>query len=117
MQEARAAQSSRVKCQVKRGLSAKDQRFSANVPISGIISSIMFNSFSSFFTMSQQFDPNVIMYLDEASIVKGSNGKSTLPLVMPQMVEEPKMGLVPQAQAQLVAGLFSDQRILVNAPQ
>ena len=31
-------------------------------------------------------------------------------------MEEPKTGLVPQAQAQPVAGLFGDQRIFVNAP-
>ena len=35
---------------------------------------------------------------------------------MPQVVEEPKMGLVPQAQAQPVAGFFGDQRIFVRAP-
>ena len=50
-------------------------------------------------------------------MANGSNGESTLPMVTPQIVEEPKMGLVPQAQAQLVVGLFGDQRIFVSAPQ
>ena len=50
-------------------------------------------------------------------MANGSNGESTLPMVTPQIVEEPEMGLVPQAQAQPVAGLFGDQRIFVNAPQ
>ena len=67
--------------------------------------------------MSGQFDPNVTVYLDKASIVNSSNGETTLPVVAPQLVEEPKTGLVPQSQAQPVAGLFSDQRILVSAPQ
>ena len=62
-------------------------------------------------------DPAVTVYSDEASMVNGSNGESTLPMVTPQAVEEPEMGLVPQAQAQPVAGLFGDQRIFVNAPQ
>ena len=57
------------------------------------------------------------VYSDEASMANGSNGESTLPMVTPQIVEEPEMGLVPQAQAQPVAGLFGDQRIFVNAPQ
>ena len=50
-------------------------------------------------------------------MANGSNGESTLPMVTPQIVEEPEMGLIPQAQAQPVAGLFGDQRIFVNAPQ
>ena len=50
-------------------------------------------------------------------MANGSNGESTLPMVTPQIVEELEMGLVPQAQAQPVAGLFGDQRIFVNAPQ
>ena len=50
-------------------------------------------------------------------MANGSNGESTLPMVTPQLVEEPETGLVPQAQAQPVAGLFGDQRIFVNAPQ
>ena len=62
-------------------------------------------------------DPAATVYSDEASMVNGSNGESTLPMVTPQAVEEPEMGLVPQAQAQPVAGLFGDQRIFVNAPQ
>ena len=47
----------------------------------------------------------------------GSNGESTLPIMAPQAVEEPKMGLVPQSQTQLVATLFRDQRIFVNVLQ
>ena len=62
-------------------------------------------------------DPTATVYSDEASMANGSNGESTLLRVTPQIVEESKMGLVPQAQAQPVAGLFGDQRIFVNAPQ
>ena len=62
-------------------------------------------------------DPTATVYSDEASMANGSNGESTLPMVTPQIVEEPETGLVPQAQAQPVAGLFDDQRIFVNAPQ
>ena len=69
------------------------------------------------FTMSGQFDPNVTMYSDEASMVNSSNGETTLPMITPQVVEEPETGLVPQAQAQPVAMLFGDQRIFVSAPQ
>ena len=61
--------------------------------------------------MSGQFDPNVIVCSDEASMVNGRNGETTLPVVAPWVMEELEAGLVPQAQAQLVAGLFSDQRI------
>ena len=50
-------------------------------------------------------------------MANGSNGESTLPMATPQIVEEPEMGLVPQAHAQLVVGLFGDQHIFVNAPQ
>ena len=50
-------------------------------------------------------------------MANGSNGESTLPMATPQLVEEPETGLVPQDQAQPVAGLFGDQRIFVNAPQ
>ena len=67
--------------------------------------------------MSRQFDPNATMYSNEAPMVNGSNGGTTLPVVTPQVVEEPDMGLIPQAQAQLVVGLFGDQQIFVNAPQ
>ena len=55
-----------------------------------------------------QMDPTATVYLDEASMANGNNGESTLPMVTPQIVEEPEMGLVPQAQAQPVAGLFND---------
>ena len=41
-------------------------------------------------------------------MANGNNGEATLPVVTPQVVEEPEMGLVPQAQAQSVVGLFSD---------
>ena len=54
--------------------------------------------------MSGQFDPNVIMYSDEASMVNGINGETTLPVV----VGRTETGLVPQAQAQPVARLFGD---------
>ena len=50
-------------------------------------------------------------------MANGSNGESTLLMVTPQIVEEPEMGLVPQAQAQPIAGLFGDQHIFVSAPQ
>ena len=62
-------------------------------------------------------DLTATVYSDEASMANGSNGESALPMVTPQIVEEPETGLVPQAQAQPVAGLFGDQRIFVNAPQ
>ena len=53
-------------------------------------------------------DPTTTIYLDEASMANGNNGESTLLMVTPQIVEEPEMGLVPQAQAQPVVGLFGD---------
>ena len=61
--------------------------------------------------------PHATVYSDEASMANGSNGESTLSMVTPQIVEEPETGLVLQAQAQPVAGLFGDQRIFMNAPQ
>ena len=68
--------------------------------------------------MSGQFDlNNAIVYWDEASKANGSNGETPLLVVTPQVVEEPETGLVPKSQAQLVAGLFGDQRIFVSAPQ
>ena len=69
------------------------------------------------FTMSGQFDPNVIVYSDEASMVNGNNGETTIPVVTPSVVEEPETGLIPQAQTQPVARLFGDQRVFVSAPQ
>ena len=66
--------------------------------------------------MSGQFDPNVTMYSDKASMVKGSNGETTLAVATPEVVDKPEMGLVPQAQPQLVAGLFGDQRIFASVP-
>ena len=62
-------------------------------------------------------DPTATVYSDEASMANGSNGESALPMVTPQIVEEPEMGLVPQAQAQPEAGLFGAQHIFVDAPQ
>ena len=59
--------------------------------------------------MSYPTDENVTVYSDEASMANGSNGETSLPVVTPQVVDEPEMGLVPQAQAQPVAGLFGDQ--------
>ena len=53
--------------------------------------------------MSGQSDPNVPVYSDEASMVNGSNGETTLQVVTPQVVEEHETGLVSQAQAQPVA--------------
>ena len=62
-------------------------------------------------------DQHVTVYSDEASMANGGNGESTLLMVTPQIVEEPKTGFVPQVQAQPVAGLFGDQRIFMSAPQ
>ena len=69
-------------------------------------------------TMSQQstMDLNVMVYSNEALMANGSYGESKLQVVTPQVLEEPKMGLIPQAQVQLVASLFGDQRIFLNAP-
>ena len=67
--------------------------------------------------MRGQFDPNVTVYSDEVSMANGSNGENTLPVVAPQVVEEPKIGLVPQAQTQPVMGLFGDRWIFISAPQ
>ena len=39
---------------------------------------------------------HVIVYSDEASMANGSNAESTLPMVTPQVVEEPETGLVPK---------------------
>ena len=38
-------------------------------------------------------------------------------MVTPQAIDEPEVGLVPQAHAQLVVPLFGDRRIFVSAPQ
>ena len=46
----------------------------------------------------------------------GGNGNIALPVVHPQHIEEPKVGLVPQDPSQAPMPLFSDQRIFVNAP-
>ena len=50
-------------------------------------------------------------------MANGSKGETSLLVVTPQVVDELEMGLVPQAQAQLVVGHFGDQRIFVSAPQ
>ena len=62
--------------------------------------------------MGHLADQNITVYLDEASMANINNGKTSLPVETPQVVDESKMGLVPQAQAQRVAGLFGDQQIL-----
>ena len=49
-------------------------------------------------------------------MVNGSNGESTHLVVIPQIVEEPKMALVPQPQTQPVARNFSDQTSFISAP-
>ena len=69
--------------------------------------------------MSQQpvQEQNVTVYSDEALMANGSNGESTLQVVTPQTIDEPKVGLVPQAHAQPVAPLFGDRRIFVSAPR
>ena len=68
--------------------------------------------------MSQQpiQEQNVTVYSDEASMANGSNGESTLQMVIPQAIDEPKVGLVPQMHTQPVALLFGDRRIFVSAP-
>ena len=69
--------------------------------------------------MSQQLvhEQNVTVYSDEASMPNGSNGESTLQVVIPQAVNELEVGLVPQMHTQPVASLLGDQRIFVSAPQ
>ena len=58
-----------------------------------------------------------MVYSDEASMANGGNGESTLQVVTPQAIDEPKVGLIPQMQIQPVAPLFGDRRIFVSAPQ
>ena len=69
--------------------------------------------------MSQQpaSEQSVTMYSDEASMANGSNGESTLQILTPQAIKEPKVGLVPQMQTQPIASLFGDRRIFVNSLQ
>ena len=67
--------------------------------------------------MSQQPKQNVTVYSDEASMANGNNGESTLQVVTPQAIDEPEVGLVPQAHAQPVVPLFGDRRIFMSAPQ
>ena len=51
-------------------------------------------------------EQNVTVYSNEASMANGSNGESTLQVVTPQAINEPEVGLVPQAHAQPVAPLL-----------
>ena len=67
--------------------------------------------------MCHPTNQNVKIYLDEASMAKGSNGETSFAMVTPQVVDELEVGLVPHAQAQQVARLFGDQRIFVGTPQ
>ena len=62
--------------------------------------------------MSQQPKQNVTVYSDEASMANGSNGESTLQVVTPQAIDEPKVGLIPQMQIQLVAPLLVIEEFL-----
>ena len=55
------------------------------------------------------------MYLDEASIANGNNGESTLPVVTPQVVEEPETGLVPKLKLSWLQG-FSVNSISSSMP-
>ena len=41
-------------------------------------------------------------------MANGSNGESTLQVVTPQAIDEPKVGLAPQMHTQLVVPLFGD---------
>ena len=49
-----------------------------------------------------------MVYSDETSMVSsnGGNGDTTLLVIKPQVVEEPEIEFMPQAQTQLVASLF-----------
>ena len=67
--------------------------------------------------MSQQPEQNVMVYSDEALMVNGGKGESKLQVVTPQAIDEPEVGLVPQAHAQPVVPLFRDRRIFVSALQ
>ena len=67
--------------------------------------------------MSHLANQNMTIYSDEASMANGKNWEISLLVVTPQVVDEPEIGLVPQAQAQLVARLFGDQQIFVSTPQ
>ena len=90
---------------VKRGLSAKGRRFSSNLSIHGIIRSALFSNSSTLLHNERAIDPNVTVYSDEASMVDGNNGESTLPVVTPEVVEKQRWA---RPQAQLVVGLSGD---------
>ena len=62
-------------------------------------------------------EQNMTVYSDEASMANGSNGESTLQVVTPQAIDEPKVGLGPQTHTQPGAPLFGDRRIFLNALQ
>lgn len=47
----------------------------------------------------------------------GGNGTSAFPIFAPQIVEEPKIGFVPQQPRLLATELFGYQRIFINATQ
>ena len=85
--------------QARERIRVKDWIFSSDQPISGKTSSTPLAKVRPG-KMSQQpsQDQNVKVYSDEASITNGSNVESTLQMANPQVVEEPEMGLVPQAQ-------------------
>lgn len=58
------------------------------------------------------------MYSDEASMANGYRNNGTpLPIIPPQVIEEPQSQLVPQQPKPPAINLFSDQRIFINAPQ
>ena len=100
------------------GRSFKDQKLQFNPPNSGKFSP-MLSAKTKPSNLSQQLasEQHVTIYSDEASMANGSNGESTVEVVIPQAIEEPQVGLVPQMHAQHVASLFDDRRIFVNAPQ
>ena len=58
-----------------------------------------------------------MVYSDGASMANGNNGESMLLVVTPLVTEELKTGLIPPAQAQLIAALLRDRRICVSALQ
>lgn len=62
--------------------------------------------------MSQLVDihQDVNVYSDEASMASsnGSNGTTALPILAPQTMEEPEMGLVSQQPIPPTAALFGD---------
>ena len=96
---------------------SKTSRFSSNQPVSGKITPTLSKK-TRLEKISQHpiQERNVTVYSDEASMANRSDRESTLQVVIPQAIEELEMGIIPQAQEQLVAPLFGDRRIVVNAP-